>query len=535
MKVVSGDTMQLMDRRTMAEFAVAGLTLMENAGRGCAEMIDAEFGRGPGSRAVVLAGKGNNGGDGYVIARLLQERGWHVTVFVLAARDEISGDARTNLDLLTHDPHFCPAQKDLAPHRALLGEADVIVDALLGTGLKSVVKGPLAAAIAAVNASGRPVVAVDIPSGVDANSGRVLGTAVRADHTVSFALAKLGHVLFPGALHAGRLHLVDIGIPAAVVAEAETILFLDADEVRPLVRVRERTAHKGEFGHCLIVAGSTGKTGAAAMAANSAVRCGAGLVTLAVPASLNAILEMKTTEAMTLPIPDEGRGRFTDDARMDIVRELAGKDALAIGPGISRNLQTARLVRELVTEAPLPLVVDADGLNALAEDPAVLMRNRSSVVVLTPHPGEMARLAGMTVGEVEADRIGIARRFAGENGVYLVLKGARTVIAAPDGRIALNGSGNPGMASGGMGDVLTGILAALLGQGYEPFTACCLGVFLHGHAADLVADEKGEIGMSAVDVQERLPYALRELIHARVPQGATTTYPMTGEIYDNSR
>jgi ADP-dependent NAD(P)H-hydrate dehydratase / NAD(P)H-hydrate epimerase len=518
MKLVSGETMQMIDRRTILEFGIAGLTLMENAGRGCAELIDAEFGHGPGSRAVVLAGKGNNGGDGYVISRLLQERGWDVKVIVLAERDEIAGDARTNLDRLRSETVlFCPEPEDLAPHLAALGDADVIADALLGTGLKSPVRGILAGAVAAVNASGRPVVAVDIASGIDAGSGRVLGTAVKADHTVTFAVAKLGHILFPGAAHAGRLHVVDIGIPKEAVDEAETSLFLDLDEVRPLVKRRERNSHKGSFGHCLIVAGSVGKTGAAAMAANSAVRCGAGLVTLAVPASLNPILEIKTTEAMTIPVPDEGRGYFADDARTAIVRELAGKDALAIGPGIARNLPTARLVRELVADTPLPMVVDADGLNAVAEDPAVLMRSKSSAVILTPHPGEMARLAGMSVADVEADRIGTARRFAREHGVHVVLKGARTVVAAPDGRLALNGSGNPGMASGGMGDVLTGILVALLGQAYEPFTACCQGVFLHGHAADLVAAEKGEVGMSAVDVQERLPYAFRELLSARDP------------------
>lgn len=520
MRLVSGTTMQAVDRRAIAEFGITGLTLMENAGRGCADLIDAEFGRGPGKRAVVMAGKGNNGGDGYVIARLLRKRGWHVAVYVIAVRDEIAGDARANLDLLGDEGVlFCPAEGDLAPHLAALGEADVVVDALLGTGLKSPVRGSLAEAVAAVNAAGRPVVAVDIPSGIDAGSGAVLGSAVCADHTVTFAVAKLGHVLFPGAAHAGRIHLVDIGIPAKVIAEAESVLFLDTDEVGPLIRERGRTAHKGDFGHCLVVAGSAGKTGAAAMAANSAVRSGAGLVTLAVPASLNAILEIKTTEAMTLPIPDEGRGCFTAEGRTAIVRELEGKDALALGPGISRDREAALLVRELTAECPLPMVVDADGLNALAEDMTVLSRKKSSAVILTPHPGEMARLAGMSVGEVEAERIGTARSFASKYGVYLVLKGARTVIAAPDGRLAVNGSGNPGMASGGMGDVLTGILVALLGQEYEPFTACSVGVFLHGHAADLVAAEKGEIGMSAVDVQERLPYALRKLITDRVPNG----------------
>jgi NAD(P)H-hydrate epimerase len=253
------------------------------------------------------------------------------------------------------------------------------------------------------------------------------------------------------------------------------------------------------------------------MAANSAVRSGAGLVTLAVPASLSQILEMKTTEAMTLPVPDEGSGCLTEGAGEAIGQSLAGKDALALGPGISGSPGAARLARGLIEEALLPMVIDADGLNALAGDVSLLTRRKSPDIILTPHPGEMARLAGVTVDAVESDRIGAAREFAVKHAVCLVLKGARTVIAAPDGRIAINGSGNPGMASGGMGDVLTGVLVALLGQGYDPFDACKLGVFLHGHAADLVAEEKGEIGMSAVDVQERLPYALQNLMTVPAP------------------
>ncbi|HEY6874419.1 MAG TPA: NAD(P)H-hydrate dehydratase [Geobacteraceae bacterium] len=513
MKVVSGETMQWMDRRAIEEFGVSGLTLMENAGRGCAEAIIGAYGTGHGERAVIVAGKGNNGGDGYVIARLLRERGWHVATFVLARRDDIVGDARTNLDHLSDSAVvFCPEQGELDRYTSVFRDATVVVDALLGTGLKSEVRDGYADAIHLINAVGKPVVAVDIPSGIDAGTGRVLGCAVRADLTVTFVLPKLGHVLLPGAEHAGSLHVVDIGMPMEIIAAADGCEFLDAAAIRPLLRKRGRSAHKGDFGHVLIVAGSTGKTGAAAMAANSAVRCGAGLVTLAVPASLNAILEVKTTEAMTLPLPDRGEGYLSGHARAALAEALAGKDAVALGPGISRQPETAQYVRELVEEADLPLVVDADGLNALSEELSVVLRKKSTAVVFTPHPGEMARLAGSTTAQVEADRIGTAREFAGRYGVYLVLKGAQTVIAAPDGRIAINGSGNPGMASGGMGDVLTGVLVALLGQGYDPFSACELGVFLHGFAGDLVAAGKGEIGMSATDVQEHLPHGIQQLM-----------------------
>lgn len=513
MKVVTGETMQRIDRRTIEEFGVSGLTLMENAGGGCAAAIVAEFGEGPGRRAVVVAGKGNNGGDGYVIARLLKERGWQVVTFVLARPEEITGDARVNLDLLQEmSVLFCPEQGELAHYGPALHEATVIVDALFGTGLKSEVRGAYREAIELINGAGRPVVAVDIPSGVDAATGGVLGCAIKAELTVTFALAKCGHVLYPGAEHAGRLQVVDIGIPAAFSEAAEGFEFLDAAAIRPLLRERCRGAHKGEFGHCLIVAGSTGKSGAAAMAANSAVRSGAGLVTLAAPASLNAILEVKTTEAMTLPLPDGGTGFLGTAARTVIEDALAGKDAVALGPGLSRHPETARLVREVAAATELPLVVDADGLNALSEEPGTLLRKKSAIVILTPHPGEMGRLAAISTAAVEADRIGVVREFAIKYKVYLILKGARTIVAAPDGAIAINGSGNPGMASGGMGDVLTGVLTALVAQGHEPFQACKLGVFIHGYAADLVAADKGEVGMAAVDVQERLPYAFKELM-----------------------
>jgi NAD(P)H-hydrate epimerase len=368
-----------------------------------------------------------------------------------------------------------------------------------------------AEAVELINGKGIPVVSVDMPSGIDAGTGRVLGCAVRADLTVTFALAKLGQVLYPGAAFCGDLQVVDIGIPPEVSAAVGGFEFLDPVAVKALLKKRERFAHKGSFGHCLIVAGSTGKTGAAAMAANSAVRSGAGLVTLAVPASLNAILEVKTTEPMTLPVPDGDAGYLTDLSWDSLVGALAGKSAVAIGPGLSLQQGTVSVARRLMSAVDAPLVIDADGLNALAEEPSLLLGKRPSTVILTPHPGEMARLAGMSVVDVEADRIATARSFAARYGVYLILKGARTVIAAPDGRIAINGSGNPGMASGGMGDVLTGILVALLGQSYEPFTACRLGVYLHGAAADLVAAAKGEIGISAVDVQEALPRAFHKL------------------------
>lgn len=507
MKVITAETMLAIDREAIEGFGIPGLTLMENAGAACVEEIISTFG-GTG-HALVIAGKGNNGGDGYVIARLLDRRGWSVRVIILAERGQIRGDALTNLERL--DPEMLFFTDAATEIRAETGRADLIVDAMLGTGLSSDIAGIYRQAVELVNASGRPVLAVDIPSGIHGATGRVLGSAVRASLTVTFACAKQGHVLYPGAEHTGRLVVADIGIPAGLVERAAGCEFLTAESVRPLLRRRDRQAHKGHFGHCLVIAGSTGKTGAAALCANSAVRSGSGLVTLAVPESLNPILEVKTTEAMTVPLPETRGGYLTDGALAALDGLLPGKDAVALGPGLGQQPETVTFVQQLTGRVTLPLVMDADALNALAGDITLLRKTRSAAIVLTPHPGEMARLMGVTVGDVQADRLAVAVDFARNFGIHLILKGDRTVIASPDGAAAINGSGNPGMASGGMGDVLTGIIASLLGQGYPARDACRLGVFLHGHAADMVAETRGEIGIRATDVQEMLPFAYKRL------------------------
>jgi NAD(P)H-hydrate epimerase len=503
--------MQEIDRQAIKGFGIAGLDLMERAGQNCVDAIIAGFGT-LGS-AAIIAGAGNNGGDGYVIARLLRQAGWNVSIFVLAERSRISGDAATNLERLHNDGVvYCPHEGQLfAGHMDHITRADVIVDAMFGTGLHSDVSGVYRQTIELINSAGRPVLAVDIPSGIHGTTGRVLGEAVRASLTVTFAFAKLGHVLYPGAEYTGRLLVTDIGIPPQLMETAPGYDLLNAESMGPMLRRRDRRAHKGHFGHCLVIAGSTGKTGAAALSANSALRAGSGLVTLAVAESLHAILETKTTEVMTVPLPDSNSGYLTVSAFPVVEKLLPGMDALALGPGLGRQPGTTALVQAIVESVSLPLVIDADGLNALADDTSILQRKRSASVILTPHPGEMARLLGKSIPDIEADRILVAQEFARNFGVYLVLKGARTIIAAPDGTAAINGSGNPGMATGGMGDVLTGILVSLLGQRYSAWDACCLGVFIHGYAADLVAEEKGEIGICASDVQEMLPYAYKRL------------------------
>lgn len=512
MKIITADAMREAERRAMDQHGIPGRLLMETAGRACADAVIAEFGPGEGRSAAVVAGKGNNGGDGYVIARCLRRSGWNVSVFILAERAQIAGDALTNLLLLEpSDIAFCPSGEGLSSIAAGLDAASVVIDAIFGIGLAKDVTGVHAEAIRLINSSGKPVISVDIPSGIDAANGHVLGVAVEADITVTFAFGKMGHVLYPGREHTGKLVIADIGLPEVVAAATETRQFLNPETVGPLIKRRERRGHKGNYGHCLVIAGSTGKTGAAALAANSAVRAGSGLVTLAAPASLNSILETKTTEAMTLPLDDAGMGFLGDRNRDAVLMALRGKDSVALGPGISREADSCSLVRILLRECALPTVVDADGLNAIAENVSILQERKPQTLVLTPHPGEMSRLTGLSIDEIERDRVGVARDFARRYRVHLILKGADTVIASPEGEIAVNGSGNPGMASGGMGDVLTGIIASLLGQRYHATAACKVGVFIHGLAADLAATEKGEIGINATDVQERIPFAYKNL------------------------
>ena len=512
MRVVTSETMQQLDRQTIELYGVPGLELMERAGRHVAEAVKSRFTSPETRSALIVAGKGNNGGDGFVVARLLSESGWSVTLLVLTPGKEFSGDARKNFDRTPSSVETLFFSGVSGDRLLKLAQGnDVIIDAIFGTGLKSSPSGIYAEAIELVNASGRPVVAVDIPSGVDATTGKIFGVAVKSGLTVTFGAAKLGHVLYPGAGYAGEIIVKDIGIPPELLGKTPFIEYVDKEFASGLLKQRKKTAHKGSNGHTLVIAGSCGKSGAAAMAANSAMRSGAGLVTLAVPCSIHQVVELKTTEAMTVPLEETANGTFAFNSLEDLRGLLVGKDAAAIGPGMGLHDETKNVVREIVSTAGVPLVLDADALNAVTEDILRLKTSASPALVLTPHPGEMARLTGDSIAKIESDRIKAAGNFAAAHECFLLLKGARTVIAAPDGRLAIIGSGNPGMASGGMGDVLTGVITALLGQGYEPFEACCLGAFCHGLAGDMAAEEKGEIGMIATDLQEMLPYAFKRL------------------------
>lgn len=513
MLLVTANEMQEMDQKTIHSFGIPGQVLMENAGRGAVRVLLSKINSKDTQKIAVLAGRGNNGGDGFVMARYLLEKGCRITVFLLAPKEAVKGDAKVNMQLFEK---LCDRSSDASlveirdetefkTNRSRLLHHDLFVDAVLGTGLNSDLRGLIKEAVDLMNESAKPVFAVDIPSGLNADTGKPMGTAVKAFATATFAFAKAGHLLYPGNLHTGELSIVDIGIPKFIADEKNIQLSLiEQAEIAALFPPRAFDSHKGSFGHLLVIAGSTGKTGAPALCANAAMRCGTGLVTLGVAESLNPALEPLVLEPMTHPLPENEKGFLSENCLKDILSLLKGKQALALGPGLGTRKGTARLVQKLVEQSPVPLVLDADAVNCLAEHPESL-KKKSRPAILTPHPGEMARLCRLSTPDVQADRIGLARKFASEWDVILILKGARTVIALPDGKAFINPTGNPGMASGGMGDVLTGMVSGFLAQGFSPEAASLAGVYIHGLCADVLSKQKGAFGFLARDMIKAIP------------------------------
>jgi ADP-dependent NAD(P)H-hydrate dehydratase / NAD(P)H-hydrate epimerase len=513
MKVTTAQQMQEMDRKAIEIYGIPGIVLMENAGRGATEAIVDAFPDLLKRRVAIFSGKGNNGGDGFVIARYLQNLGASVKVFLLAEPKALRGDAETNLRIflkMKGEVLPVPSTKEFRLVNKDLEQFDLLIDAIFGTGLDSEVRGYYRDVIDRLNALQRPIVAVDIPSGLDANTGKPLGAAIRASLTVTFGLPKIGHLISPGIEYAGELKIVDIGFPGRLVEETKTQTHLiDREEIRRhLSQPRRPDAHKGDYGHLLVLAGSVGKTGAAAMACEGAMRMGAGLVTLGIPKSLNAIMEVKLTEAMTEPLPETPNQTLSLKAFDSILRLCENKKALVIGPGMGTLKETQSLILRLIKAVDLPVVIDADGLTALATQPKMLPLANSSLV-LTPHPGEMARLIGSTAREVQGDRIGVARDFSRSGRLHLALKGHRTLIATPQGEIFINPTGNPGMASGGTGDVLTGMIGGLICQGVDLLSSLQISVYLHGLAGDRVAREKGEKSLVATDILKKIPEVLQ--------------------------
>lgn len=511
LKIVTAAQMQKLDRQTIEVANVPGTTLMERAGAGVVKHLETLVGPLRGRTIAIACGKGNNGGDGLVAARLLRQRGAKVLVLLMTPPAELSRDAKIMHRRFTKVAGASAAKTiaslDHVPDSLM--NSDAIVDALLGTGCMSPVSGRYREAIHLINQAGRPIVAVDLPSGIHADTGVVMGAAVRASLTVTFGAPKLGLYLGAGIDHAGLIRIVDIGIPQAFVDEVESrTMLITPASTRLALPERRPSAHKGTFGHAGIIAGSVGKTGAAALAAKAALRMGAGLVTVATPSSVNDTLEAKLLEVMTVPMPETSARTLARSGLDPLLAFASTRSAVAIGPGLTTHPETVDLVQALIRQIDKPSVLDADALNALAGQSSLLTECKVPPI-LTPHPGEMARLeSDATSQSVNADRAGVASRFARERAVFLVLKGARTVIARPDGMIAICPTGNPGMATAGTGDVLTGMIVGLLAQGLSQWEAACAATYVHGAAGDLAAAAKGQASMIASDLIEEIPHAL---------------------------
>ena len=514
MRVVTAEEMKQIDREACENFGLPGIVLMENAGLRVVEVIENNVSEVKDKIFTILVGKGNNGGDGLVVARHLLNRGAQVKVLLLATPEEFQGDARVNLNIWQKlgQPFYQVNQVNgINIVKVALLNTHLVVDALYGTGFRGAVNEKVGRVIELINASNLPVVALDIPSGLLADSGQTNGPCIRANHTVTFGLPKLGLVVEPGASFTGELHVADISLPK-LLTESKAIKrqLLTRELVASWFKPRSSTAHKGTYGHVLVVAGARGMVGAARMTAKGALKSGAGLVTLALPHNLQPVAAANLDEAMTIGLPETDQGTLALAAREEILAACQRADVLALGPGLSTQTETVELVKSLLPDLDIPVVLDADALNSLAGASDVLSR-LTVPAVITPHPGEMGRLLGKPISEVQGDRLNVTSNAAQEWRVVTLLKGARTLIGIPGGELYINPTGNPGMASGGSGDILTGVLAGLMAQGLAPGQAAAAAAFLHGSAGDLAAKRLGQHSVLAGDILSHLPEAMQKL------------------------
>ena len=512
MRIFTSDEMREADRAAIDEWGIPGPVLMENAAMGVVEAVCHSYPES--DRIVVFCGPGNNGGDGLAVARHLALRGFEPRVVLVGWSRNRSGDAslqheicrRQGIPMLSAET--AEEFRSLAP-REIAG--DLWIDAIFGTGLSRPAEGVFAEAVDWLASRLAPVVAIDLPSGLDASRGEEIGPAAAADLTVALGALKRAHLLRPAAERCGDVRVADLGMPEQVLADAPGRLhLLTGEELAAELLPVAPEDHKGRFGHCLLVAGGTGKAGAALLAARGALRGGAGLVTVGVAEPLATAVDTASLESMTLPLAADRAGSITLDAARQVAKASDGKTCIAIGPGLGTSGATGKAVRRILEEVDLPAVVDADGLNALAGRRDLLTARRAPTI-LTPHPGEASRLFDTPVDRIQASRLDFAAERASELGVILVLKGHQTLVAWPDGSVFLNSTGNAGMASGGSGDVLTGLIAALLCRDYDPGVAACLGVFLHGLAGDLALESRGVEGLLAGDILDRIPAAFEHL------------------------
>ncbi|MCT4604747.1 MAG: NAD(P)H-hydrate dehydratase [Marinisporobacter sp.] len=515
MKIVNGEQIKELDRLTMDEFSIPGILLMEHAGLAITQEILKSVEKRKNKEVAIVCGLGNNGGDGFVVARHLFHKGIPVKVFITGNPSDIKGDAKINYDIihkLNIDIQILIGVNHLKKFSDAVKSCRVIVDGIFGTGLKREVDGLLKEIIQTINESGKKVIAIDIPSGIGANDGAVYGTAVKADQTVVLALPKIGNLSYPGVDYVGEMILKDIGIPKKAIEKMQLNRNLITEEmVKEIMPIRKRDTHKGSYGKAYIVAGSTGMTGAAILSCESALRSGAGLIKMPVPQSLNTIMETRLTEVITVPLPEFKKGVVGISDIEKILKTMEESNVIAVGPGSGRSRELEELLRNMLEHTSTPMVLDADALNALANRKELLSLIKSQTV-MTPHVGEMARLTGLEIDYINNNRIEVATEFAKKWNVVVILKGARTVVAGPKGEIFINITGNPGMATAGSGDVLTGIVTGLVAQGIDPLKAAAAAVYIHGTAGDLAAKKVGEYGLVASDIVKEVPFAIKEIV-----------------------
>lgn len=510
--VVTAEEMRSLDQYTIENIGIPGAVLMENAGKATVEALEDFFEIEFPVRVAIFAGKGNNGGDGFVIARHLEMRGHEAVVYLLAELDDLSGDAA----IMARAAVNCGVIVREIPGANALGASDFdpahydfVVDAVFGTGLTSAIRGHAVGAVDMINSSGLPVVAVDMPSGLSSDSGELPGPAVHADLTVTFAYPKRGLILAPASTFAGEVVVADIGIPAPAGQDKLQTALITRDMIRTINLERDENSHKGSYGHVCVVAGSRGKSGAAALTGMAVLRAGAGLTTVACPDSLVTSIPQIYPALMTLSLEETGGG-ISRAAVKSLEPHLGQFSALAVGPGLGSEEEQAEAIRKLVEGSTIPVVLDADGINAYAGK-RQLLAGLSVPLIITPHPGEMARLMDCSVAEVQADRLEISRALAEELDAIVVLKGHGTVVAEPGGEVYINSSGNAGMATAGSGDVLTGMIASLLGRDFTPLESAVAAVYLHGLAGDAAVEEIGMAALTATDILDFLPEAFAEV------------------------
>lgn len=521
MKILDAKQMRNIDARTVREYGISTLVLMENAGARATEALE-ELCEDLEHRGVLLlCSKGNNGGDGFVLARHLHNRGVQARVVLLCNPSEVCDDALANLRILGKVGVEVTVAADAGSWKALLpelGRYDLIVDAILGTGLKGTVSGFLKGVISDLACLDAEVVSLDLPSGLSADSPQVPGEAVVADFTLAMGLLKIPHVFPPAELFCGEVCVLDISLPAAAVdTEGVKLDLLEEDAVRRMLPTRARDSHKGDFGHVLVVAGSRSQPGAAALAAQGCLRAGAGLVTVATGRNAQPMVHAHCVEAMVEPLPETEGGTMSRTVLAPLLKMLDGKDVLVLGPGLGRGTDVTQMIRKLVQKAQLPVVLDADGLNAFAGKTTLLAGDDARPRILTPHAGEFARLLGMDTKVVLRQRLELARRFAHDHHCFVVLKGYRTLVVTPSGQSYVNTTGNAGMATAGSGDVLAGMIGGLVAQSGDLLPGILAAVYLHGLAGDRASAHRGVQGLMASDILEHLPETMHLLLEGEVP------------------